>query len=633
VVTYDPTSSTHTNTAGSLIADWSAVFNNMLNMSLFVGAYDHQIPATKANQTVTFTGTDPEMNVFSVTGDQLTGTTGYNFAVPSGSGVIVNIFPTKNTSGGGFKSMSIANAGITGNVTPGNLLWNVTWTQPPTSLTISSVNWTGALLAPNSILSVNNSQVTGTVVGLRVLNSGTEYYSSPYHVPSLPLTLAKQYIKHVVVIMQENRSFDNYFSGYPGVDSNPLTGTRYQCNGCNCGTSTCTAGTAGCYSFREITNTVDPDVPHSNPDFVADSMAPITQGGKTVLSPISFLQHTCSAGFTSQNDLQAMLGFHNANEIPNYWTYAQSFLLQDMMFQPIPSFSAPSHTYLVSGWNADCNSGTCIPKVDNVYPVGTDKRYLWNDITNLLKGKASWKFYLGEDFKYNCGTACSTNPLSCFQTPGTDTVHPFWNPMNGTTGTFKTVSDNGDLGNVVQLKTLYEAIGNANDPLGNEVPQVSWIVPGIKVSEHAGLTNPPVDIKWGQAYVTSIINAIMSKPALWQTTAIFLSWDDWGGFYDHVVALSPFTNDSYGLRVPGMLISPWVKPGIDHQTLSHDAYLKLIEDLFLGGQRIGPGVGASTTKDARMTKREDAPILGDLVKEFDFNHTPVSGLNLPCSVP
>src|SRR5262249_6765614 len=158
-------------------------------------------------------------------------TTSYVFNVPPGSSVIVNVFPHV-APGGGFKSMTIANAGISGNVTPGNLLWNITWTQPPTSFTISSVSWIGSILAPNSIVSLNNSHVTGTVVGLRVIGSGTEYYSSPYHVPSTPLTVAKQYIKHVIVIMQENRSFNNYFGSYPGVDSNPLMSTKYQCNGC-----------------------------------------------------------------------------------------------------------------------------------------------------------------------------------------------------------------------------------------------------------------------------------------------------------------------------------------------------------------------------------------------------------------
>src|SRR5258708_29720344 len=78
----------------------------------------------------------------------------------------------------------------------------------------------------------------------------------------------------------------------------------------------------------------------------------------------------------------------------------------------------------------------------------------------------------------------------------------------------------------------------------------------------------------------------------WQSTAIFLAWDDWGGFYDHVVP--PMVDENgYGLRVPGLVISPYAKAGlVDHQTLSFDAYVKFIEHVFLGGQRFDPATDA-----------------------------------------
>ena len=94
----------------------------------------------------------------------------------------------------------------------------------------------------------------------------------------------------------------------------------------------------------------------------------------------------------------------------------------------------------------------------------------------------------------------------------------------------------------------------------------------------------------------------------WLHTAIFLTWDDWGGFYDHVRPPSVDEN-GYGLRVPGIVISPWVRPGIDDQTLSFDAYLKLIEDRFLDSRRLdGWNWG---WPDARPTTREEAAVLGD----------------------
>ena len=106
----------------------------------------------------------------------------------------------------------------------------------------------------------------------------------------------------------------------------------------------------------------------------------------------------------------------------------------------------------------------------------------------------------------------------------------------------------------------------------------------------------------------------------WNSTAIFLAWDDWGGFYDHVKP-PRVDGQGYGLRVPGLVISPYARKGyIDHQTLSFDAYLKFIEDDFLGGQRLDPKTDGRP--DSRPDVRENAQILGNLVKDFNFNQKP-----------
>jgi phospholipase C len=113
----------------------------------------------------------------------------------------------------------------------------------------------------------------------------------------------------------------------------------------------------------------------------------------------------------------------------------------------------------------------------------------------------------------------------------------------------------------------------------------------------------------------------------WSSTAIFLSWDDWGGFYDHVVPPSVDGN-GYGLRVPGMLISPYAKQGyIDHQTLSHDAYNKFIEADLLGGQQLNPATDGRP--DPRPDVREANPLLGDLKADFDFTQAPRQPVLLP----
>jgi phospholipase C len=134
----------------------------------------------------------------------------------------------------------------------------------------------------------------------------------------------------------------------------------------------------------------------------------------------------------------------------------------------------------------------------------------------------------------------------------------------------------------------------------------------------------------GQAYVTGLVNAVMQSPD-WNSTAIFVSWDDWGGFYDHVVPPVVDAN-GYGLRVPGLVISPYARKGyIDHQTLSHDAYIKFVEDAFLGGQRLNPTTDGRP--DPRPGVRENAAVLGDLAKDFDFSQAPRSPLVLPASPP
>jgi hypothetical protein len=155
------------------------------------------------------------------------------------------------------------------------------------------------------------------------------------------------------------------------------------------------------------------------------------------------------------------------------------------------------------------------------------------------------------------------------------------------------------------------------------LPAVSWIVPDQQDSEH-----PSALVSTGQAYVTRIINLVM-RSSDWSSSAIFLAWDDWGGFYDNVV---PPTADSlgYGIRVPALVISPYARQGyIDPQTLSFDAYLKFIEDDFLGGQRLNPATDGRP--DSRPGVRESLSLLGSLQKDFDFSQSPRPPMILqPC---
>ena len=191
------------------------------------------------------------------------------------------------------------------------------------------------------------------------------------------------------------------------------------------------------------------------------------------------------------------------------------------------------------------------------------------------------------------------------KTPG------IWNPLPW----FSTVRQNRQLRNIVSMKYFFRAARNG------KLPAVSWLVPSNPVSEH-----PPSSITAGQAYVTSVINAVMKSPD-WRSSAIFLTWDDWGGFYDHVVPPKVDAN-GYGLRVPGLVISPYARRGfIDHQVLSFDAYVKFIEDDFLGGQRLDPATDGRP--DPRPSVRENMAILGNVALDFNFTQKPRRPMLLP----
>ncbi len=433
-------------------------------------------------------------------------------------------------------------------------------------------------------------------------------------VGSIDLTAARSKIKHIIIIMQENRSFDQYFGTYPGADGIPMQN----------GVPTVCANdpkTGNCVKPYHDTHDIDAGGPHGASSATAD-----IDGGKMdgFITAFRGAQKACKNPDTpgcAKGTTPDVMGWHDAREIPNYWAYAQNFVLQDKMFEPNASWSLPSHLFMVSGWSAYCTQqgdpASCQNALDGP-PNGLSAAnagktdYAWTDLTYLLhKENISWNYYLSEGQEPDC----EDDAMLC-QPHGQKLAVPgIWNPLPG----FDTVRQDGQVKNIQTLDRYLEAAKNGT------LPAVSWIVPENKVSEH-----PPAKVSAGQAYVTGLINAAMQGPD-WDSTAIFLSWDDWGGFYDHV--MPPVVDQNgYGLRVPGLLISPYARKGyIDDQTLSFDAYLKLIEDFFLGGARLDPKTDGRP--DPRPTVRENAPQLGDLLAEFDFSQTPLPALVLSTNPP
>jgi phospholipase C len=405
-------------------------------------------------------------------------------------------------------------------------------------------------------------------------------------------------IQHVVFIMQENRSFDSYFGTFPGADGIPMDSNGVP--------TVCVPDprTGGC------------DVPYHDPNLN-------NRGGPHgVVSAIPDIDSGKMDGFVAQAETLPgrvdVMGYHDSRELPTYWSYASQFTLQDHMFAPSLAWSGPEHKYLVSGWSATCSTpnvaSSCSTSLQG--PPDPNKSsqpgFAWTDITYLLhQAGVSWGYYVSPGTQPDC----DDGSVSCCPTGQNSGTLGIWNPLPD----FTTVHQDNELSNIQDSSNFYTAAANGT------LPSVSWVVPDQNKSDHPGAS-----VAAGQQWVSSLVNAVMHGPD-WQSTAIFVGWDEWGGFYDHEPPPPAVDASGYGIRVPGLLISPWAKRGaIDSQVLSFDAYLKFVEDVFLGGQRLDPATDGRP--DPRPDVRENASILGDLSSEFDFTQAPLpvlTGLSPP----
>jgi len=424
-------------------------------------------------------------------------------------------------------------------------------------------------------------------------------------------------IRHIIVIMQENRSFDSYFGTFPGADGIPMSR----------GVPTvCAPDPITHRCQRPYVNHAD--VQGGGPHGAAASTRDI-HGAKMngFVSAVDSAQQRCTDPENpacTAGPLDVM-GYHTQSDIPNYWSYAHDFVLQDHMFEPTTAWSLPAHLFMVSEWSATCAqrdvAASCVNSLNQSqpypptrwqrYPSGSPRTptYAWTDLTYLLhKDNVSWRYYVTTGAEPDCS---NDNAVSCAPVRQDPRTPGIWNPLPY----FDTVNNDHQLANIQSVTTFY------TDAALGTLPAVSWVIPSADVSEH-----PPWSVSAGQSFVTSLINAVMRSPN-WSSTAIFLAWDDWGGFYDHVVPPRVDAN-GYGLRVPAIVISPYAKTGyVDHQILSFDAYATFIEDDFLNGQRLDPSTDGRP--DPRPDVREQANVLGDLASDFNFDQAPRPPVILP----
>ena len=373
-------------------------------------------------------------------------------------------------------------------------------------------------------------------------------------------------IQHIVFIVKENRSFDNYFGTFPGAN----------------GATTAKISTGSTITLGHMPDPASHDMGHqwlhSHNDIDGGKMDRFDQ------------EFDCSIN----GDNLCLTQLYQA-DIPNYWSYAQSFTLADEAFSNVSSGSYPAHLDMVAAsnlntldnphssnpaqWGCDASVGTTVVTMDpTTYVVGTTFPCFTASTLGDLADTAgvSWKAYtsiLPQQSGYIYNHFRSFN--SIFNGPD-------WGTKVVTYNDFTT------------------------DALAGNLPAISWLTPPSADTDH-----PPDSACVGENWTVQQINAIMQGPASqWNNTVIVLTWDDWGGLYDHV---PPPYRDQFGLglRVPFMIISPYSIKGVYHTQIEFASVLRFMEETFNL-----PSLGQADT------------VANDMQDAFNFSQTPLPPLVL-----
>jgi phospholipase C len=343
-------------------------------------------------------------------------------------------------------------------------------------------------------------------------------------------------IKHVVWIMQENRSFDNLFQGYPGADTSPTGKDSH----------------GHTIRLAPISFTAGYDIEHSSPSYFracdGDGAIPGTDCRMDGFNRELVL---CSGRCPPH----AQYGYVPHAETQIYFEMAHAYVIADRMFTSHIDLSYVSHQYMIAGQAnravdyPGSRWGCGIP--GNVIGTLTDERTYGPNISvcqdyrtlgdELDAAGLSWRLY----------SAFKTGQWNAYGSIHHIRYGPDWNE------------------NVIGSSARV-----ISDVARGQLADVTWVTPTFSNSDHAAFGSPT-----GPQWVADVVNAIGESP-FWSSTAIFVMWDEWGGWYDHVKP--PYVDfDGLGFRVPLLVISPYAKRGyVSHVQYEHGSILKFIEDRF-----------------------------------------------------
>jgi len=416
--------------------------------------------------------------------------------------------------------------------------------------------------------------------------------------PTASVAAPQSKIQHIVIIFQENRTPDNLFRD-PALIAR---GADIAANG---------VGSSGTIiPLTPTTLAVNYDLSHTHSAFVA-----MYDGGK--MDGADQVGAGCEVNGCSLPP-NPQFQYVQSSDVEPYFQLAEQYAFGDRMFQTNQGPSFPAHQFIISGTsaptatsslfvaenppnvpNVGCTAppGSTVPMID---PSGNESSALYPcfehpTLTDELNAKGlSWRYYAPSD----SGLAIWVAPNAIQHMCGPNAA-----PPNATACT------GSDWTNNVVLYTSQNPAPILNDIGNNQLPDVSWVMPSGQNSDHPGVSINP----GGPSWVAAIVNAIGSSP-YWSNTAIIITWDDWGGWYDHVPP-PKIINDGtswgsgyvYGFRVPLIVVSPYAKAQyISHVTHDFGSILNFTEQVFNL-----PSLGYA---DARADNLFDC---------FDFNQSPL----------
>jgi phospholipase C len=413
-------------------------------------------------------------------------------------------------------------------------------------------------------------------------------------------------IQHVIVIMQENRSFNNLFMGFPGARTTK-TGNGH--------------GTK--YTLQSTPLAWPIDVNHSHAQFLEDYDQGKDDGFDGQIVRYRFKAPICSDPANQMNEptcwvisgeqkfKQMAFSYVQRSDIEPYWTMAEEYALGDNTFSSNNGPTFPSHQYLVAGQSGHAD------EVPNGVPWGCNARNKNISVDLLEYGQAAPPVYSPQTGHEVDG------PFPCFSYP---TIADSLDAASITWKYYAQKADAGDnLDPFTANRPVWTGPDRANlispdtvvlkDIADGNLAQVSWVTPNGKDSDHPGQGSG----KLGPQWVASIVNAIGESP-YWNDTAIIIMWDEWGGWFDPVHPKQypdsqTGAREGLGFRVPVIVVSPYARAGyVSHDQHEIASTLKYIEETF----------GLSTLQPCSLPTQGLADCRADGFDDmFDYTQPPI----------